>query len=281
MPKGNRVVGLLNLNPNNPLGTVMGKKQEKKLYNIGNICKKYDMYVIDDMVYRDLCFEKDNIALPIATFDSLFDNTITMFSLSKSYEMAGLRGGFVVANNKIIKGIQDRIFQTVDSISTLTTTTVTATYDTKYDKYRKKYIDKVLEMYKYRYDLLKAIVYGIHTIKNNQRKIKNDCEKILGKEKKKKLLEGFKHIKLYNDMEIESGFFALLDFTWYKGKKINNCLIENDIDMFKYLFEKLKIKSIPGSAFMMPEEKIIIRINFAIDLDPLISSLFVVKENFD
>lgn len=281
LDNGNRVVGLLNLNPNNPLGTVMGNKQRKELFNIGNVCKKYDMFVIDDMVYRDLCFDEDNIALPIATFDSLFENTITMFSLSKSYEMAGLRGGFVLASNKIIKGIQDRIFQTVDSISTLTTKVVTETYNTKYDKYRKKYINKVLDMYKYRYNLLKAIVYGIDSIEDKKRKIIKDCKKVLGKEKASILLQGYKYIKLYEDMRIESGFFALLDFTWYKDKKIKNTLIENDIDIFKYLFENLRIKTIPGSAFMMPEDKLIIRINFAIDIEPLILSLYELKEKID
>ena len=281
LKKGNKVVGILNLNPNNPLGTVLGNNQKDILYEVGKICKKYGMYAIDDMVYRDLCFNQDNIALPIATFDEFFENTITMFSLSKSYEMAGIRGGFVVSNNKVIKGITDRIFQTVDSISTLITNLVSATYDIKHDKYRKKYIDNVLKLYKYRYDLLKAIIYGIDTIKENKNKIIKDCKKILGKEKTNVLLSGFKHVRLYNDMEIESGFFALLDFTWYKNKKINNYKINNDIDMFKYLFEQLNIKSIPGSAFMMPEDKVIIRINFAIELEPLLLSLYRIKEGID
>lgn len=281
LKKENKVIGILNLNPNNPLGIVLGNKQKNELYGIGKICKKYGMYVIDDMVYRDLCYNQDNIALPIASYNSLFENTITVFSLSKAYEMAGIRGGFVVANNKVIKGINDMIFQTVDSISTLTTNAVTATYNIKYNNYRKKYINNLLKIYKYRYDLLKAIIYGLNNVETNTKKILNDCKKVLGKKNSLILLEGFKYIKLYNDMEIESGFFALLDFSWYKGKRINGTLINTDIDMFKYLFKNLQIKSIPGSAFMMPEEKIIIRINFAIDINVLLQSLFIVKEKID
>ena len=142
-------------------------------------------------------------------------------------------------------------------------------------------LNNLLKIYKYRYDLLKAIIYGLNNVETNTKKILNDCKKVLGKKNSLILLEGFKYIKLYNDMEIESGFFALLDFSWYKGKRINGTLINTDIDMFKYLFKNLQIKSIPGSAFMMPEEKIIIRINFAIDINVLLQSLFIVKEKID
>ena len=112
-----RVVAFLNANPNNPTGKVMGKNEYSLLYEISNVCMKRGVFVIDDLVYRDITYDKENIAMPIATIPGMFRNTISLFGLSKSYSMASLRAGFVVADEVIIREIVNRIFQTMVSIS--------------------------------------------------------------------------------------------------------------------------------------------------------------------
>ena len=110
-----RVVAFVNANPNNPTGKVMGKKQADLLKKIGDICLKRGVFIIDDLVYRDLTFDSDNIAMPIATIPGMFRNTISLFGLSKSYGMASLRAGFVVADEVIIRELINKIFQGMDS----------------------------------------------------------------------------------------------------------------------------------------------------------------------
>ena len=110
-----RVVAFVNTNPNNPTGKVMGPKQEMLLKEIGEVCLKRGVFIIDDLVYRDLTFDSQNIAKPIATIPGMFRNTISLFGLSKSYGMASLRAGFVVADEVIIRELINRIFQGMDS----------------------------------------------------------------------------------------------------------------------------------------------------------------------
>src|SRR5699024_5040506 len=85
------------------------------LKEIGEVCLKRGVFIIDDLVYRDLTFDADNLAKPIATIPGMFRNTISLFGLSKSYGMASLRAGFVVADEVIIRELINRIFQGMDS----------------------------------------------------------------------------------------------------------------------------------------------------------------------
>ena len=56
-----RVVAFLNANPNNPTGKVMREADYDLLKEIGEVCLKRGVFVIDDLVYRDLSFEENDI----------------------------------------------------------------------------------------------------------------------------------------------------------------------------------------------------------------------------
>ena len=110
-----KVVAFLNENPHNPLGKVMGEKNKEILEKIGDVCLSKGVFVIDDLIYRDLTYDRENMAKPMASYEKHFDNTITITGLSKSYGLASIRAGMVVANEIIIRAIRNRIFQTMDS----------------------------------------------------------------------------------------------------------------------------------------------------------------------
>ena len=99
-----KVVAIINSNPSNPLGTFLGESEKDRLIKIGDIVLKNDIFIIDDLIYRDISFN-DDLALPFGTLDGMFKNTISLFGLSKSYGMASLRAGFVVADEVIIREI--------------------------------------------------------------------------------------------------------------------------------------------------------------------------------
>ena len=115
LPYTPKVVAFVNSNPNNPLGNVMGKNEYELLLNIGRICQKHDLFIIDDLIYRDICFDSNNLSLPVATIPGLFRNTISLFGLSKSYGLASLRAGFIVADEVIIREVINRIFREMDA----------------------------------------------------------------------------------------------------------------------------------------------------------------------
>ena len=104
------------MNPSNPTGKVMGEKEKDLLEQIGKVCEERGVFVIDDLVYRDISYDKDNIAKPMASIKGMFRNTISLFGLSKSYGLASLRAGFIVADEIIIREVVNRIFQGMEHL---------------------------------------------------------------------------------------------------------------------------------------------------------------------
>ena len=82
-------------NPCNPLGTVLTQEEMQKLVAIA---QKNNSYIIADEVYLGL-------APKTPSFLALYDKTISTFSLSKSFSLAGLRLGAVVGPKEVIKAI--------------------------------------------------------------------------------------------------------------------------------------------------------------------------------
>ena len=282
LEKNNRVIAYLNINPHNPTGKVMGIKQKEMLYNIGKCCKKHNMFVIDDMVYRDLTYDLENVAMPIAIYDNFFDNTITLFGLSKSFSLAGIRGGVVVANQMIIKSIIDKIFHHMDSMPLLTISALTGTFNKNSSRanYYKKYVKSLINEYKQKYSIAVAIVNGIDKVENEYREqTRKLITSLIGTKQAQKALSGIELLDFPTNLIPESGFFALLDFTKIKNKRYKNLVIKNDIDLFKFLFKEANTKVIPGSAMMWPyKNELIIRLTFAIENDALVYSLLSIKQ---
>ena len=100
-------------NPNNPTGAVLSEEELKKIVEIA---KKAGAYILSDEVYRFLNHDKNSTTTSIA---DLYNKGVSTFSMSKTFSLAGIRVGFVVANEKIISKINvQRQYNTI-SISAL------------------------------------------------------------------------------------------------------------------------------------------------------------------
>ena len=100
-------------NPNNPTGAVLS---EFELRKIVEIARKVGAYILSDEVYRFLNHDKNSSTLSIA---DIYDKGISTFSMSKTFSLAGIRVGFVVASEEIIEKInRQRQYNTI-SISAL------------------------------------------------------------------------------------------------------------------------------------------------------------------
>ncbi len=176
-----RVVAFLNENPHNPLGKVMNENNRNLLNQIGEVCLNKGVFVIDDIIYRDLTYDRDNLSLPMASNERYFDNTITMTGLSKSFGLASLRSGMIVANESIIRGVRNYIFQTMDSSPILQGKALAGAFnasDIRYQEYN-NYFNPIIREYKYRLELLKAMIEGIDVVEDKkirqQMKENNQC----------------------------------------------------------------------------------------------------------
>lgn len=274
-----KVVAFLNENPHNPMGKVMNANNRELLYKIGDVCLDKGVFVIDDIIYRDLTFDRSNLSLPMATKEKYFDNTITMMGLSKSYGLASLRAGMIVANKSIIRGVRNYIFQQMDSSPVIQGKALAAAFNASPERYREynKYFNPIVSEYRYRLELLKGMIEGIDFIENHvtREKVEKDIRKYASSDfNVEELLEGIPNVHFLNSSIPESGFFALLDYTELKNKESDGRIITSEIELLKYMFEHEKIKIILGQSISFPnEEKLIGRVTTALEREDIVDHI--------
>ncbi len=88
--------GIIICNPNNPTGYLYSQEE---LELLGEIVKKYDLYLYSDEVYREFCYdgEKHFSAMDLP---GLEEHVIMFDSVSKRYSMCGVRVGSLISKNK-------------------------------------------------------------------------------------------------------------------------------------------------------------------------------------
>jgi len=83
-------------NPGNPTGTLYSKED---MLSLGEFCRKHDLFLISDEVYREFCYTEEPhfSAMNIPDLDQ---NVILVDSVSKRYNLCGARIGCTVSHNK-------------------------------------------------------------------------------------------------------------------------------------------------------------------------------------
>ena len=274
-----RVVAFVNANPNNPTGKVMGVKQADLLKEIGDVCLKRGVFIIDDLVYRDLTFDPDNLAMPIATIPGMFRNTISLLGLSKSYGMASLRAGFVVADEVIIRELINRIFQGMDSAPDIVGRALAGAFNIRPEREAiyQEYFSKLRKIYQDKYQLLKALVEGSDTISDESLKhsiIQKVKSVIPDTSLQEQVLQGLPYTKFPDNLEPESGFFAILDFTKVRGMKYKNMVINNERDLLTFFYRTYRTRFLVGQSISWPyPNEFVGRVTFALEDEKIISAL--------
>jgi len=83
--------------PHNPVGRVW-KKEE--LEEMARLCIKYDVMILSDEIHADLIFPAEH-HIPIASLsEDIAERTITCMAPSKTFNLAGLQGSFVITTDK-------------------------------------------------------------------------------------------------------------------------------------------------------------------------------------
>lgn len=140
------------------------------------------------------------------------------------------------------------------------------------------YFDKLRSIYYYKYNIVKALVEGIDNITYEKEKIIDEVHNILG-ENAEEALKGMKYIKFPENLEPESGFFAILDFTALKGMKFRNRIISTERDLLKFFYKTYRIRFLIGQSISWPyEDELIGRISYAIDNKILVTALFNINK---
>ncbi|KAI3750904.1 hypothetical protein L2E82_21814 [Cichorium intybus] len=87
--------------PHNPTGKMFTKEE---LEQISSLCIENDVLVFSDEVYDKLAFEMDHIS--IASLPGMYERTVTMNSLGKTFSLTGWKIGWAIAPPHLLWGVK-------------------------------------------------------------------------------------------------------------------------------------------------------------------------------
>jgi N-succinyldiaminopimelate aminotransferase len=109
-----RTTALYVTTPNNPDGKQLSRRH---LEQLAELARRHDLWVLADEVYEDLAFAAPHVS--IASLPGMAERTLTVFSLSKSYAIAGHRLGYVAGAAAPMQALRKIANHTVYNVPSL------------------------------------------------------------------------------------------------------------------------------------------------------------------
>jgi len=88
--------------PNNPTGKVFTRRE---LEIIAELCQRHDIVAVTDEIYEHIVFDGHR-HVPIATLPGMWERTVTISGVSKSYSVTGWRIGYTISPPALAVGIR-------------------------------------------------------------------------------------------------------------------------------------------------------------------------------
>jgi aspartate/methionine/tyrosine aminotransferase len=101
--------------PQNPSGVVFTREEATA---VARFARERDLVVIADEAYEDLIYHGEHVS--IASLEGMFERTISVFTLSKSYAMTGWRLGYTAAPEPWMTGLAKTTLYSSNGVSTPT-----------------------------------------------------------------------------------------------------------------------------------------------------------------
>ncbi len=191
--------------PHNPTGAVLPRE---RLQAIAALAEKHNLYLVSDEAYEHILFDEESHT-SLGSLPGAAERTFSVFSMSKTYAMSGLRVGYLVIPQKhILERVKKLVRCTINGVNSVAQWGAVAAIKGSQDATR-----AMVREYQYRRDVLYAAL------------------------EKAPYLRPFK----------PSGAFYLWaqiteDWPGYQGQR-------DDWSMTNYLIDQAGIGSSPGSAF--------------------------------
>ena len=200
---------LLILNsPSNPSGMVYSKDELRAL---AEVVKKAGIYVLSDEIYEKILYD-GAVHYSIAALDpKVYERTITINGVSKSYSMTGWRIGYTAGPLDIVKGMGRLQSQEISNATSISQMAAIEALEGPQDSVAMM-VKAFDERRVYLVDRLNAIP-GVSCIKP------------------------------------QGAFYAFPDFSAYHGKSFNGRKIQGSVDLSNYLLEEMKVGVVPGGGF--------------------------------
>lgn len=208
---------------------------KEELRALADVLVKYpSIYVISDEIYEHIIYEGTNYS--IAAFSDMYKNTITVNGLSKSYAMTGWRLGYIGAPEWIAKACTKMQGQITSGTNCIAQRAAITALDAPISK-----IKYMVDEFKER----RSLVLGL-------------------------LLD----IPGFITKNAPGAFYFFPDISYYFGKTLQGCQINNATDFSMFLLEKANVATVTGDAFGTPN---CIRLSYATSRDLLVEAMARIK----
>ncbi len=122
-----RLLGVCN--PVNPVGRVLTRDE---LHALGTFAVAHDLWIMNDEIWSDIVYDRDAFVSLASLSPAIAARTITVHGFSKTFGLAGLRIGYLVApTDTVFEALMDvsRARTTMTGAATLSQVAATAAYD--------------------------------------------------------------------------------------------------------------------------------------------------------
>lgn len=204
---------LVIVSPSNPTGMVSSIDDLKM---IADFVVEKDIIVIADEIYEKLIYDEDKKHISLASLGKeIYDRTIIINGVSKSYAMTGWRIGYTASNPKIAKligSLQSHMTSNPNSIAQKAT---------------------------------------LAAIEGPQDCVKEMCVEF--KKRRDYIFEREEKIPFITALKPEGAFYLFIDVSGLYGKKYEGVEINSAADMADLLIEKKLVAVVPCADFGMPD----------------------------
>ncbi|MGI5913295.1 MAG: pyridoxal phosphate-dependent aminotransferase [Bacteroidales bacterium] len=196
--------------PSNPTGMVYTREEMEKIARV--VGKNPHVLILSDEVYEHIVYEGEHVSM--ASFDFIYDRTITLNAVSKSYAMTGWRIGYIGAPVWLAKAVNKLQGQFTSGTCTIAQKAACAAMS--YDDGSR---DKMREAFKRRRDLICGLLAEVEGVKT-------------------RIPQG--------------AFYVLPDISFYLGKSDGEKIVKSADDLAFFLLDRARVATVGGDAFGAP-----------------------------
>lgn len=221
--------------PCNPTGAVYSKEQ---LEQIADVCEKHGIYVISDEIYEKLIYNGKKHYSIASLSQYMYEHTVVVNGMSKTYSMTGWRIGYVAAPIQIAKAVSSMQSHTTSNANSIAQyASVTALTDIR----GAEFISKMQTVFD---------------------------------ERRKYMIETLKGIDNITCTEPDGAFYVFVDVSKLYGKSFDGKKITGSLSFADCALEK-GVALIPGVAF---GDDNCIRLSYAISIEDIKEGLSRLKD---
>jgi aspartate aminotransferase len=193
--------------PNNPSGSVYSETEYRALADV--LAKHPGIYIISDEIYEHILFEGKTFSL--ASFEDMYERTITVNGVSKAFAMTGWRIGYIGAPEWIAKACNKMQGQITSGANCIAQRATITALDAPISS-----IQYMVDEFHKRRDLVLRMLSEINGFKLNKP---------------------------------PGAFYVLPNIAYYFGKEVRGKKIENALDFSMLLLEVANVATVTGDAF--------------------------------